>query len=335
MLGCLLVAVLPFACGEGHDASDHAGHDHDHGPARADVSVTLYEAGLELFMEYPAFVVGHDSPLVAHFTDTRDPDAFVWVTEGRVVATLRHADGTEEVFVADELLRNGIFKPVVRPSRAGAATLTLELTGSPAAGVVHVGEVLVHADVAAAAAGDEAEPTEPVVSYLKESQWKTVYATAPAERATLRPSVRATGELRAPSGRQADIVSPFAGRFVADEPLLPGQAVRAGLVLGRIVALAADPGSITADKARADADLALPSAPSACTRRSCPHASGTRPGRLWRQRGLASPRCRAASTHGVGEAGRGSRSPRRSTAVSPSSTSIRATSSRPGCPSCR
>jgi RND family efflux transporter MFP subunit len=44
---------------------------------------------------------------------------------------------------------------------------------------------------------------------------------------------------------------------VADQPLLPGQAVRAGVVLGRIVALSADPGSITADKARADADLAL------------------------------------------------------------------------------
>ncbi len=40
-------------------------------------------------MEYPALVVGQPSPLVAHFTDARNPEGFQVVTKGRVTATLR------------------------------------------------------------------------------------------------------------------------------------------------------------------------------------------------------------------------------------------------------
>jgi hypothetical protein len=80
-------------------------------------------------METPALVVGQDSPLVAHFTDARNPEGFVWVTEGKVTATLRHTDAAEEVFSVDHLLRNGIFKPVVTPTHAGSAELILRLDG--------------------------------------------------------------------------------------------------------------------------------------------------------------------------------------------------------------
>src|SRR5688500_17330882 len=86
---------------------------------RPDLSVTLYQDGLELFMEYPSFVVGEESPLVAHFTDARDPDGFECITTGQVTATLDYTDGGQDVFVADKLLRNGIFKPIVIPTKTG------------------------------------------------------------------------------------------------------------------------------------------------------------------------------------------------------------------------
>ncbi|HMV68473.1 MAG TPA: hypothetical protein PKA64_16610, partial [Myxococcota bacterium] len=187
------LAALLLAC-EPHD------HDHDHSEAaheedpRHGLSFTVYADGLELFMETPAFVVGHASPLVAHFTDARDPRGFVWVTAGTVTATLTWPDGTSEVFTVDHLLRSGIFKPVVTPARAGTASLTLRLEG-PVSGTVPLGEVVVHPDVAAADAAEEPEGGEPTVAFLKESQWKTGYATASAERRTLRASVRAPGEV--------------------------------------------------------------------------------------------------------------------------------------------
>jgi cobalt-zinc-cadmium efflux system membrane fusion protein len=225
---------------------------------RPDQSVTVYEDGLELFMEWPALVVGEESPLVAHFTDARNPDGFVWVTEGAVTATLRYADGTEAQFVADELLRHGIFKPVVVPTRAGEATLTLALAG-PVSGTVPVGAVTVYGSVDAAIAGlPEEEGGEPTVGYLKESQWKTVYATAPAEKRTLRGSVRATGELVAPTGARVALGSPATGRLEGTPLLRIGAEVHAGDVLARVVPLgASDRASVDAELAAAQAELAL------------------------------------------------------------------------------
>ncbi|MBK7758563.1 MAG: efflux RND transporter periplasmic adaptor subunit [Deltaproteobacteria bacterium] len=256
--------LAPFFFAFGCDLPQ-GGHGHDHGPAaeeeedrRPGLSFTVYADGLELFMELPALVVGQDSPLIAHFTDARDPEGFVWVTEGKVTATLRHTDGTEEVFSVDKLLRNGIFKPIVTPTRPGEAELILRLDG-PVSGTVSIGKVRVYATVDEAIAGEvEAEPAEPVVSYLKEAQWKTVYATTLAESATIRGSVRATGELVAPIGSKATLGSPVSGRLVATPLLRVGTKVRAGDVLARVVPVSGeDRGAVDAALAAAESERAI------------------------------------------------------------------------------
>jgi cobalt-zinc-cadmium efflux system membrane fusion protein len=182
----------------------------------------------------------------------------VWVTEGKVTATLRHTDGTEEVFSVDKLLRNGIFKPIVTPKRAGEAELILRLDG-PVSGTVSIGKVRVYATVDEAIAGEvEAEPAEPVVSYLKEAQWKTVYATTLAESATIRGSVRATGELVAPIGAKASLGSPVSGRLVATPLLRVGAKVYAGDVLARVVPVGGeDRGAVDAALAAAESERAI------------------------------------------------------------------------------
>lgn len=165
LLALALACVLAAACKDGPNAHRHEGeatHGHDDAhakapsgavePERPGNSVTAYQDGLELFMEYPALVVGQPSPLVAHFTDARDPDGFKVVTTGKVTATLRYADGAEERFVAEKLLRDGIFKPEVRPTKPGEATLTLRLEGEQVAGTVEAGKVTVFPTVAEAVA---------------------------------------------------------------------------------------------------------------------------------------------------------------------------------------
>lgn len=250
--------------GESQDAASDHGHDHgDESAERPDESVTAYQSGLELFMEYPAFVVGESSPLIAHFTDARDADRFHVVTEGKVTATLRYQSGMEERFVADRLLRDGIFKPIVVPTRAGKATLTLALEGKQVAGTVEAGEVVVYPTVSAAidAAPDDATG-EPTVPFLKEAQWKTQYATALAEIHDLQDSIRANGELKPVAGQAVEMSSPFAGRIAIDErvPVL-GQPVRRGDLLARVTPIAAagdsDFASIDLSVQRADSELDL------------------------------------------------------------------------------
>lgn len=257
-LGC---AGLPTG---GHD---HAEHEAEEDP-RPTETVTVYENGLELFLEYPAFVVGADSPQVAHFTDARNPENFVWVTEGTVTATLSYADGGTESFVAEKLLRNGIFKPVVRPTRAGAATLSFVLTG-PVSGSIVAGAVQVFPTVeaAVAAAPPEESGGETTVGYLKESQWKTVYATAPVERRSVRGSVAATGELLPVAGQAAELVAPFAGRLLSGGRVPHvGMEVGRGERLGTLVPLAGEGDLAALEQEQRAAEADLPRAQAAVVR---------------------------------------------------------------------
>ena len=261
LVPCSAFALACAGLRGGHDHA-HEGEGHGHETAedpRPGLTVTLYQSGVELFMEYPSFVAGKESPLVAHFTDARDPEAFHWVTEGRLTATLRYADGTDEVFAAEKLLRNGIFKPVVKPGKAGEATLTLVLEG-PVSGTVDVGAVTVHAttDAAVAAALPEESGGESAVGYLKEAQWKTEYATAAAEQRSIRGGVRASGDISPVAGRSAEIVAPVAGR-VRTSGAAPyvGLRVKRGEALLSLLPLSGDAAGAEAAASRARAALSL------------------------------------------------------------------------------
>lgn len=263
LLSLWLAALAAAGCKE--HAHDAGVADHAHpaaAPERPTLSVTLYQSGLELFMEYPALVVGQPSPLVAHFTDARDPKGFKPVTKGRVTAVLKDASGAEARFVAEEPLRDGIFKPVVTPARAGEATLTLRLEGEQQAGTVEVGKVVVHPSEAAAAAVPEEEGSEPAVPFLKEQQWKTDYATAPVESRVLQGGVRASGELKAVAGQAAELSAPVAGRIPVGEPVPSlGKVVKKGELLVRLIptAMAAgtDLASVELEESRARSELGL------------------------------------------------------------------------------
>jgi len=231
-------------------------------PQRPGLSVTLYQSGLELFMEYPALVVGEPSPLVAHFTDASNPNGFHPVTLGQVTAVLKVFEH-EERFAADRPLRDGIFKPIVTPTRAGTATLTLRLEGPQAQGTVEAGQVTIHPTLAAALAeGEDEAPTEPTVGFLKEQQWKTEYATTEVKVRVLQGGVRATAELKPVGGQAAELSAPVDGRIpVGDAVPHLGQRVKKGQLLVRVVPSSAvtgtDLATVELDATRAKSELGL------------------------------------------------------------------------------
>lgn len=299
MLRLLAPLLLALACG-GLGLPFGPGHDDAHGDEaedlRPDNAITLYQGDLELFMEYPSLVVGQESALIAHFTDTRATDKFVWVTEGNVVATLRYADGTEENFRADQLLRNGIFKPIVKPTRAGQASFSLTLANHPSAGTVQVGEVMVYPTVeSAVAAAPPDEPGEPTVGYLKESQWKTTYATQPATVGVVRAGVRATAEIRAVAGAEAELSAPVSGRLLLHSPLFVGRPVARGEGLAEIVPI------VDADRAGLDAALALAKAQFGLAERALDRARSLHPA-VVSERELKAAEVNFASTSAAVEA---------------------------------
>lgn len=238
------VAFLIGSCSQGthgeHGHDDHAnespGHDDHgggHGHAEDAIAVTHYTDRTELFVEYPPLVVGSDSEFAAHMTQLGE--SFRAVERGRFTVVLA-GNGPEERFTVDAPSQRGIFRPVVTPRRAGTRQMSLHLESEELSSVHELGEVTVHVDQAAASAAtaSEEEAEEPEISFLKEQQWRIDFANAPVERATLRRSIEALGELRARADGEVIVSAPVAGRLLTAGESFP----RLGLNVDRDAVLA-------------------------------------------------------------------------------------------------
>ncbi|HSP00748.1 MAG TPA: hypothetical protein VLN90_04715, partial [Thioalkalivibrio sp.] len=96
-----------------------------------DQDFTLWQDGVEAFVEYPALRVGEPARMITHLTllDGNHP-----VREGELTLILERADGFEQYLTVDAPARTGIYLPELMPERPGIYTLTLNLE-HPQAGV--------------------------------------------------------------------------------------------------------------------------------------------------------------------------------------------------------
>jgi membrane fusion protein, heavy metal efflux system len=254
MTRTLPILLALVACGSSKEpAHDEHGHDHH---AEADElpgqSVTIWAQRTELFMEYRPLIVGTESRFAAHVTEM---PSFKAVTAGSASVTIKLADGTQVVANADAPANPGIFRPTFTPAKAGRCELVFTVTSPQVTETFPAGPCEVFADEAAARAalGEEAEAPGRI-TYLKEQQWKTEFATVAVGERDLQDGVRATGEISPVAGRQAQLGAPVAGRVSLVEPApILGAPVKAGQVLASVAPRAAAAGG---DRATMGADVA-------------------------------------------------------------------------------
>jgi RND family efflux transporter MFP subunit len=217
--------LLTGACAKsGHEA-------HDELPA---VPLTVWTAKTELFLEYEPLVAGRESRMAAHLTAL---ETFQPLTEGVVTLRLRMESGEVVTGEAKEAARAGIFRPNVTPAKAGKCRLEVEVRASNLTDRLDGGACQVFADEAAAraAAAGEEEAAGAQIAFLKEQQWKTDFATAPAVERDAQATVEASGSLVPVAGRGARLSAPASGRVAfGDTAPVPGAAVRKGQLLGSI-----------------------------------------------------------------------------------------------------
>lgn len=259
---CALAAACGKGAGHDHGAGGHdEGEDHGHGAADPDeppaVAATVWTERGEIFVEHPAFIRGVATTFHAHFTVLA---GFRPLTRGDVTAVLVQADGTEVRGKVDGALRPGIFAPAITPTVTGPCKLRFVVGGAELVDELALPECTVHADLAAArkAAPAEEEPRGRI-SYLKEDQWTSPFATVPAAERDVQAGVRAPGEIRPVAGRHAVVAAPASGRLaVAAGALVIGSPVTAGQTLATLAPRVAgvDRASLGADVAAADAELA-------------------------------------------------------------------------------
>lgn len=226
-------------------------------------SVTGWSEHYELFAETEPLIAGREAPSHAHFTYLPD---FSALDEGSVTGILRGPDGREESFTAPKPSRPGIFNVVFKPASEGTYDLVFRVRNGKANEDVASGRVRVGsagspgrlAEPPAGAPDGKAATGEPV-SFLKEQQWRTEFATEWARQGTLKRSLRASGRVLPPAGGEAVLTAPADGVVTAARWPHPGLDVGRGAPLFVLTPrLSADQslGRLRADVAELEAELA-------------------------------------------------------------------------------
>jgi RND family efflux transporter MFP subunit len=226
----------------------------------ATLRITHFSEETELFLEFPALVMGEQSPFLAHLTRLDDHTP---VERGVVTVALIGGGAPDELFTAELPVAPGIFRPLVRPLHAVKRHVILHLQSADLAINHDLGEFSIYPTVSAAREAVAAPPEpEDVIHYLKEQQWQVDFATHPVVRRVLRASIAATGILRPRADGEVYLSASSAGHiYQAENFPYPGMQVVAGQLLANIIPrLAADSDvstlRATLDKARTQHALA-------------------------------------------------------------------------------
>jgi RND family efflux transporter MFP subunit len=225
------------------------------------LDVTHWTEKTELFMEYPPLIASRTAVFAVHLTTMND---FKAVAAGHAAIEFRpKTGGAPSRLTGPPPSRPGVFRVEGALPSPGRYEWALSLEGTDVSDRHDLGDVTVFADASAANADAERQSADDpsAISYLKEPQWATAFATALVQEAELRRSIRVPAIIQPLPGGEAVVSAPAAGRFAADLVPSIGDRVKAGQSLGRLEPrLAAGPDRATLEAEVAEARSALEAA---------------------------------------------------------------------------
>ncbi len=240
------ILVLLTSCAR-NEVAEHAHEDEGW-------SVTAWGNVYEIFAECDPLIAGQTARSHTHVTVLRD---FSPLRSGKVSAVLRATDGQEIVFAQDHPARDGIFSVEIAPSLAGPYHLVFRVESEAGnedilAGVVRVGT----GEAPGGPVGEHthAETGVETVSFLKEQQWRTEFATARTTPGNIATSIHAPAAVRAAAGAEVLLTAPLDGVVSADTRVFVGRSVSKGEVLVRLAPRS--PSSVTFSELEAEATAA-------------------------------------------------------------------------------
>ena len=204
----LSILIYVFFAGCAGQGSSETDHEHEGS------SVTLWTENTELFMEYPALIVGQEAAFAVHLSDMKD---FKPVIQGKLTCVFEKSGGEQVTVVADAPSYPGIFRPIVKFKQAGVYDLQLKLEGQQVSDIINVPGIRVYADDDAVPHEAEGDTGEELITYLKEQQWKVDFRTEPARKRRLSASVQAVGEIFPKPQWHAEVPAPVTGVILAEQ----------------------------------------------------------------------------------------------------------------------
>lgn len=251
----VMLSMLVFSC---QSTEDH-GHPHDEDGGHSIASeekpaldYTVWTDKTELFVEFPALVVGETSRFAAHFTILNGHQP---VREGSVTVSLIRGDKGIRHSV-DAPSSPGIFGPSLQPEEAGVYQLVFELKTPAYSDRIVLNDIPVFATMEEAekALGGEGENGN-AITFLKEQAWKMEFQTAPVLKKEVYQTIPTSGVWKvAPSDYQT-LVAPAMGRVSFSSGVLTeGSPVKKGQVLMTISSAGLTSNNLSSEIQKAKAD---------------------------------------------------------------------------------
>jgi RND family efflux transporter MFP subunit len=196
------------------------------------VKVTHYADLTELFADYRPLVKGKNRRFDAHLSWLGDYRA---VTEGKLVAELVWPDGTIDRAEAGPSDVRGIFRPLLKASKAGKARLRLVHSSKRGVSAHDLGEVTVWAtsEQGAKAASAE-EDIDGAIAFTKEVQWRIPFLAEATRREDVALILPVTVDVQLQPQAEAIVSAPVDGIVRTARAPSPGMNVARGQVLASI-----------------------------------------------------------------------------------------------------
>ena len=254
----ILTALALFSCQKaeehGHAHDEAGGHEHaDTG--RPAVDATVWTDKTELFVEFPALVVGNTSRFAAHFTllDSHEP-----VKEGTVtVSLIKGNKGIRQT--AEAPSSPGIFTPSLQPKEAGTYQLVFDLKTPALTDRIVLNDVKVFASAEEAENASGSEEDGEAISFLKEQAWKMEFQTAPVIEKEIYEVIPTSGVWKvAPSDYRTLVATTNGTVSFREQTLTEGSRVKKGQVLMAVSSAGLTSNNLSAEirKARAEFEQA-------------------------------------------------------------------------------
>lgn len=216
--------------GHSHDVVGGLTGDDEHAHEAGALSYTLFSDNYELFVEFPALVVGQTSAFAAHFTRLSD---YKPVSQGKLtVSIVKNGKGLRHSVEAPA--SPGIFRPALQAKESGNYLMLFELESERGTIRFEISEVQVfaNADEAAHATGQETSGDE--ITYLKEQAWKTEFATQEIHPQAFYAVIHTSGKVKIQPQSEITLNAQAAGTIHLLTVL--GESVKKGDLLAFITA---------------------------------------------------------------------------------------------------
>jgi len=224
MFAALLLLATSGCMQAEHPADAVAEHDDSW-------AVTAWGERYEVFAETDALAAGAGATSNAHVTIL---DGFAPLVEGAVAVVLR-GPGPDQVFRQDRAKRDGIFPVEVQPATEGTYELFFRIDGPAGREEIAAGRVRVGTTASPGGTMTDEEVASGDISFLKEQQWRTAFATAPVAEATLNESLSAPARVTPTAGGEVTLTAAFNASVAPDPWPYPGLDVEKGKTVVRLL----------------------------------------------------------------------------------------------------